>query len=66
MKSAYPVKKVGQVYECMDGLQLEVTYAWKDGAALMKHLNGPFCGREECINGQSIFRLVKDVQTQVA
>jgi len=66
MKSAYPVRKVGQVYECMDGIQLEVTYAWKDGSALMKHLNGALLGREDCINGQSIFRLIKDVNTQAA
>ena len=62
MKSAYPMKKVGQIYEGMDGVQLEVTYAWKDGSSMMKHLNGSRSGREECINGQSIFKLVKDVE----
>lgn len=62
MKSAYPMKKVGQIYEDMDGVQLEVTYAWKDGSSMMKHLNGSRSGREECINGQSIFKLVKDAE----
>lgn len=67
MKSAYPAKKIGQVYECpIDGGLLEVTYAWKDGTAMMKHLDGVLCGRESCIGGQSIFNLVKDVESQVA
>lgn len=62
MKSAYPMKKVGQVYECpLDGTLLEVTYAWKDGSSMMKHLNGSRSGREYCINGQSVFKLIKDV-----
>lgn len=66
MKSAYPMKKVGQVYECLiDGSLLEVTYAWKDGSAMMKLLNGPNAGRETCIGGWSVFNLVKDVE-QVA
>lgn len=62
MKSAYQMKKVGQIYEDMDGIQLEVTYAWSDGSAMMKHLNGVLAGREWCINGQSVFKLVKDVE----
>ncbi|EPF16394.1 hypothetical protein HMPREF0201_02754 [Cedecea davisae DSM 4568] len=49
----------------MDGTLLEVTYAWKDGTSMMKHLNGNRTGREDCINGQSIFKLVKDID-QVA
>jgi len=66
MKSAYPMKKIGQVYECpLDGTLLEVTYAWKDGSSMMRHLNGSRSGKEDCINGQSIFKLVKDVE-QVA
>ena len=65
MKSAYPMKNVGQVYETMDGTLLEVTYAWKDGTSMMKHLNGNRTGREDCLNGQSIFKLVKDID-QVA
>lgn len=66
MKSAYPIKKVGQIYECMDGTHLEVTHAWKDGSALMKHINGNRCGREDCIGGQSVFKLIKDIESQVA
>lgn len=63
MKSAYPVKKVGQIYKSLiDETIFEVTYAWKDGSAMMKHLNGCLAGRESCINGQSIFELVKDVE----
>lgn len=62
MKSAYPVKKVGQIYECpIDGTLMEVTYAWKDGSAMMKSLTGPRSGREDCIGGWSIFQLVKDI-----
>ena len=62
MKSAYPIKKIGQIYEGMDGIQLEVTYAWRDGSAMMKHLNGVLAGRESCINGQSVFKLITDVK----
>lgn len=63
MKSAYPMKKVGQVYECpIDGTLLEVTYAWKDGSAMMKSLTGPIVWREACVSGLSVFNLVKDVE----
>lgn len=62
MKSAYPMKKIGQIYEDIDGILLEVTYAWKDGSSMMKALNGSIAGREMCVNGQSIFKLVKDIQ----
>lgn len=62
MKSAYPIKKTGQIYEDMDGILLEVTYAWKDGSSMMKILNGNRAGREMCINGQSVFKLVKDIE----
>lgn len=62
MKSAYPMKKVGQIYEDMDGIQLEVTHAWKDGASMMRILNGDRAGSESCINGQSVFKLIRDVK----
>ncbi|EMQ4303655.1 hypothetical protein WG886_004361 [Yersinia enterocolitica] len=61
MKSAYPIKKVGQIYECMDGTLLEVTYAWNDGSAMMKNITGPRSGLEDCVGGWNIFKLVNDI-----